>query len=375
MLPYALGFLFGSFMVILFNGCNGFDATLLMNHPDTTIVSSTFDVALVNAYMYFDSSSTILKDVERDSLHMFVGLPETWDIVSASIVVIRDWDTFKIDEFNIDSINRHYLAESTLTYLPQPTPLLSDTSRPSALSGKTITGYNRRGEGITINADEIEVWKSYSAPVNILLEKDHAHDIVFPFDSTLTFALNTGLIPDSIASTIEMLSKSGFFTIPEKIGISVRPIILFLNIQTGSQPCTDTLYYFTKTGSMNPKTSSMVTLLSSFVPEIATIEKGGMTYTPITAISPVGVNSIRSNTVTSKITIITGHSMNPMHINLGNTNRYNALINIYSLKGNLIRTLTTTELSNSIIWNGNDTKGKRVGSGSYIIRITDNSIR
>ncbi|MBN1576492.1 MAG: hypothetical protein JW913_08070 [Chitinispirillaceae bacterium] len=349
-------------------GCSGFDSSQIMVHPDSAVVSSTFDMALVNVFMYIDSSTTISNKIERDSLHLLVGMPESWNVVGARFVVVRDLKSEQMLALESGELDDQALAALLQQYQSQAVALPADDALPAAISGRAITAHDQSNEAeVSVDVGDVEVWKGFGAPVDIVYEKGGKPDTVIPLDSAMAFlgeSDTTG--SDSLMSQIAALEAFGI-SVPDSIGVCIVPVAMFLKIQAGPQEGDDTLYYFTKTGKMNQAPSAVITVM---MPEMADLETGDMVYVPMKLTSAAGVTGSRARFTQSAMKIVADRATGTVRIDLGAVNLNPPSINIFSLQGNLVRTLTpAAPAAGSIVWDGADARGNRVGSGSYLVRI------
>ncbi len=364
MVRYPVCVVVGALLLFLI-GCSGFDSTQVLVHPDTITTSSTFDVVLVDVFMQLDSNTTISNKVERDSLHLLVGMPASWNVVSAQFVVIRDMKNEQMLALQNDTLDEQAVAALVQKYQAQATALPADALLSSAIAGKTINAHDLSNEEeVAVDVGKVAAWKGFGAPVNIVLEKGSKPDTVVSIDSAVAFFTQSDTAgSDSIKAQIELGKALGL--VPDSIGISIVPIALLLKIQAGPAEGTDTLYYFTKTGEMNQEPNQML----SAIPEMADLETGDMAFVPIKVISAAGVINGRLPFNSSAVSAVSDLSTGTVRIDMGNMGRQQASVGIYSLQGNLVRTLTPAAFANSIVWNGADERGNKVRSGSYLLRI------
>jgi hypothetical protein len=349
-------------------GCSGFDKTVILVHPETAAPSSTIDVALVNLYTYLASGSTVPETVERDSLHLLVGRTGAWEVVEVKMAVVDDMTAEQL--FALQGNMQDPTAISSLLdqYRDQAVLVSSDGSLAEALGGQTMTAHNQTNEeNIDVDVDAIARWDGFSAPVNIVLEQGSTTDTVMMLDSVVALVGSTGLVADSLMEEVESQLNSLQQLVPDSIGISMIPVALFLQIKAGDQETDDTLFYFSKTGMMNPIPNAMITQLA---PEMSGIEMGDMTFMPI---SVTGGSAILRRTGTDgqvqQFSISADPGSGMVKIRPGVHLRPFSIF-VYSLSGVLVQTLAAGTGNTAVIWDGTDAAGNRVGAGSYFIRVT-----
>ncbi|MEO0249545.1 MAG: hypothetical protein ABIN58_08420, partial [candidate division WOR-3 bacterium] len=203
----------------------------------------------------------------------------------------------------------------------------------------------------------------FSAPVNIVLEKGSRPDTIVPIDSAMSFAMKSGLMAGSIATMIKQIKNDPFLGrfVPDTMGISVVPIVIFLKIKASGTEGVDTLFYFTKTDAMNPPPSSAGPLLDKYLSGISGMEAGDMVYAPVTV---AGVSSVRREKKrfdSEGIGVVTDPSSGAVRIDLGRRFDNKPIsVRVYSLHGSLIRTLTPAAGAKSILWDGADERGSLI---------------
>jgi hypothetical protein len=359
-------------------GCSGFDNTQVLIHPDDVKPSAVFDVVLVNIFTFLDSSTTISGRVVRDSLHLLIGLPESWNVTDAAMVVAKDLTAGELFAGRDNLLDELEIAALLQQYRNQTVALPVNEALSAQISGDTVSAHNRNSdkEDIQVITDKVKTWKGFSAPVNIVLEKGAKPDSLFPFDTAMNFASEAGFIDDSTIAAIKGMQNNPLLStmIPDTIGMTMVPVAVFLKVQAGPGEGSDTLYYFSKTGKMNPAPSSEVTLAAvlapQLVPRLSALEYGDMTYIPVTVSNAAAVGTVHRTSSLSMARVITDRYGN-VHIDLGNLNYEDAYASIYSLQGALVASLSA-EGRSSIAWDGAaDGHGNRVRSGSYIVLIGD----
>lgn len=347
-------------------GCSGFDKTVMLVHPESAGPSSTFDVALVNLYTYLGSGSTVPETVERDSLHLLVGMPGTWEVVEVKMVVVDNLSSEQLFDMQGNLQNTEAISSLLEQYRDQAVVVSSDALLVEALGGQTVTAHNQMNtEDIPVEIDAVTRWDGFSAPVNIVLEQGSKTDTALDVDSVVALVASTGLVPDSVMEDVEAQLSNPL--VPDTIGITMVPVAIYLTMKTGEEESDDTLFYFTKTGMMNPTPNTMIAQLA---PEMAGIEIGDMTFAPISVAKGAAV--IRDGTTfkASGISISTDYRNGTVRIRPG---MYSVpvIVDVYSLAGHLVTTITATPSPGSaIVWNGTDGAGKQAGAGSYFVRVT-----
>lgn len=353
-------------VIALLVGCSGFDGVRMMDHPGRVAPSSVFDAVLVNAYTYIDSNTTISARIERDSLHFMVGMPGSWNVTEASIAIVRDRGNSELLEITNGEFDTAQLRQLLNSYRTGAVAMSQDPALPSFISGQVLDLTNQNGGETTVDVDQVDKWLGFSAPVNIVFEEGSAPDTVMPFDSLLDIL---SAVDDSMGNMIDELLGGSSWETPESLGLCMVPVLVYLKIQAGAQEGADTLYYFSKTGSMNQTPDPFLALVA---PELAAMETGDMTFMPMVVSSESAVRRGGRATLESmgQPRIVTDRATGNVRMDLGGMK--GASISIFSLDGAPVARYSANELSggNTFLWNGTDRSGQRVQSGSYVVKIS-----
>ncbi|MBN1760688.1 MAG: hypothetical protein JW863_20335 [Chitinispirillaceae bacterium] len=359
-------------------GCSGFDSTQVLVHPDTLTTSGTVDIALVNLYTYIDTAGSVIsKDITRDSLHLLVGIPESWEVSEVKTAVVDDMNTSDLLALQTSLVDEQMAAGLLAQYLASAVDATADDGVASALAGTPVDAHGASGDGtLSVAVEDLEQAKGFSVPVNITIEKGSKADTTLALDSMIAFVQGTGMVPDSVMQSVTELLNYPLLKKPDSVGIVMVPVIVFLKITAGSTEGNDTLYYFTKTGAMDQEPSSIISTIALLSPDMAPmltgIESGDMTFMPVTVVDAAGTVSERGRVSFSGTRVTADRTTGTVRINPGTVIPENALVSVYSLQGNLITTLGPCQVAgSSILWHGTDRSGRRVGEGTYLFRIAD----
>jgi|GEM_PF-4440347 len=355
--------------IALLVGCSGFDGVRMMDHPERVAPSSVFNAVLVNAYTYIDSNTTISARIERDSLHFMVGMPESWNVTEASIAVVRDLGNRELLDVTNGELDTAQLRQLINSYRAGAVAMGQDPSLPSFISGQVQDLTNQNGDETTVEIDEVDKWQGFSAPVNIVFEEGAAPDTVMQFDSLTDLIAS---VDDSFGEMISELLSGSSGEMPESLGLCMVPVLIYLKIQAGAQEGADTLYYFSKTGSMDQTPDPFLALMA---PELAAMETGDMTFMPMVVSSESAVRRGGKATLAPmrQTRIATDRATGNVRIDLGSMK--GASLSIFSLDGAPVARYSAGELSggSTFLWNCTDRSGQRVHSGSYVVKISDGS--
>jgi len=347
--------------LVVLVGCSGFDTNQVIIHPEQVKPSTSFNVALVNIYTYLSMDSVLTADVKRDSLHLLVGLPASWNVESATMVVADDMTTTQLIGMQENALDQQALAALLIKYASKMVTLPANALLAAKVSGDTIAAHDQAsGAEIPVAIDDVSQWKGFSAPVNILLAAGSKPDTMIAMDSI------TGLA-GSEDTSLSDITSSGLM--PEEVGVTMIPVIVLLNVKAGPGEGTDTLYYFSKTGAMNPPASAISALLpdAESKEQLAAMEAGSMSFVPITVSAAAAVAGDRATDTRAKVTAVSNRIDGSVVFELGTFSTEKSLISIYSLQGSLVASVAPQ--AQTSVWNGCDLRGNRLPAGAYVARI------
>jgi hypothetical protein len=352
-------------------GCSGLDSTQVLVHPETAAPSATIDVALVNLYMYIDTAGSIVsKNITRDSLHLLVGMSASWEVTEAKMAVVNDLTANELFALQNNLADPQAVAGLLTKYRTSATALGADDALAGKLAGDPVMAHGPgTDEDIPVAINTIPKVNGFGAPVSIKITKGSRADTTFALDSVLAFIEDAGLVTDSTMATINSVLAIPGVKKPDSLGFVMVPVVIYLKLKAGGQEGADTLYYFTKTGSMNQAPSPFVAWVPSMKPMLTSLETGDMAFVPITVSSAAATRIRQADRLFRKVTAATDPASGTVRIDLGSSAAAFPVISIYSLQGNLVTDLGPQSGGRNVVWNGIDGRGNRVTNGTYLIRI------
>ncbi len=343
-------------------GCSGFDSNAILHHPEEVLPGGTMDAVLLNLYVYLTGESEVTESVVRDSLHLLVGTPETWEVTGAKMAVAGEMKTGQLLSFFGNELEPGNMESLIVGSVSAAGEMSGDPSMAESFTGRTITakGHNAENSDLEIDIDEVSAWKGFSAPVNITLAKGDRADTVIALDSLLAWLESGGLV-ESASSLKNPLA-------PDSIGITIVPVLIFVSLKAAGTEGIDTLYYFSKTASMG---SSPNPLLGQLSPEYADLELGDMTYAPVRVSSTIHVRSGRDHVAASLVSATPDPFSGTVSIDLTGLDLTAVEVGIFALNGAPLCRLVPDAGEARAVWNGRDRRGNTVRPGTYVIRIQD----
>ncbi|NLG17234.1 MAG: T9SS type A sorting domain-containing protein [Fibrobacter sp.] len=345
----GVSFVSALFMFLL-TGCS-IDRVEIISHPSQTKPGDTIDVVFTSVYTYATNSSSSLFGTSRDSLHVLIGKPSEFEIVSLGYYK----SDFSITNMLKDNtIPEEELAESLAVFASRQQRMSADNNLANAFSGRTVPAHN--GD-ITedINTDDIDQWSGFSSKIDINIPMMSQLDTALSLEAAMSTAQDAGFSFDS--TMLDSLPVE-----VDTVGMTVYPIFLFARIATASVQGDFRLYYYGKTG---PLPSPEVDTTS----EIPDVDRGDMVFQPIVLSETSVLNSLFRGSQKS-IRAYPNPFREKVQIDLGSLNTRDVKIEIYSVGGNLIRKLTPGKTS-QMFWDGKDKSGTAVSPGAYLIRVID----
>jgi hypothetical protein len=373
-----LSVLAGTALLGVLIGCSGFDSTQVLVHPDSLATSQTVNVAIVNLYTYLDTAGSVLsQDITRDSLHLMVGMPASWEVSEVKAAVVNDMNTSALLALQGKIVDKQSGAALLAQYEASATPLAEDDGVTAVLAGQTVDARSATGEGntIPITVDDIAQTKGFSGPVDVAITKGSTADTTLALDSILAFVSGSGMVPDSTMESVTALLNYPLLKKPDSVGIVMVPVIIFMKLTAGTDVGDDTLVYFTKTAAMDQAPSPIIATIALLSPETAPmlsgIESGDMIFMPVSVLDESGTVRGQSGPSYSGVHITSDGMAGTVRIGMGSAPVNGVMVSVYSLQGALVTTLGAAQaVPGGFIWRGTDLSGRSVKDGTYVFRIT-----
>ncbi|MBL8026992.1 MAG: T9SS type A sorting domain-containing protein [Fibrobacteres bacterium] len=331
---------FTALLTIGYTGC-AMDSIDISEHTNQTNAGGTVTAKFTSSIIVASNGSKLLQDVERDSIHFAVGMPEGWTVTSISYYAPLHYRPIKafIRDGEIDTL-RMMLAiqESLAVFETRKTAMGLDNGMLSYLENREISTSDTAGNDTTFSSGSISKWAGYKGYIGLNIAAGSSLD---------TFVVDTasGLSNDTIS-------------------MSFIPVYIYVTLRAGTTNGVYPIVYYEKTGSMpDPKDTSDLTL-----------DGGDFAYFPVR----VGQTSAESGILSAKgLALSLNVSPNPS--NGAVSFKYNSpiatqmKIEIFAVNGAIIRTLAgnSTAYSGSVLWDGNDSKGLPVRPGIYMARVNN----
>ncbi len=336
-------------------GCTT-DTAQIIEHPTTTQPGSTITVKLASAFAYGTFGKMYFSQVSRDSLHVLLGLPEGWSVegidcyvakdykAAKSLAEIQDFESLMQDPANQDLVQE--FQDSLVSFELRKTPMPADPSLNGSLAGRSFTAsaYDPSQGDIDVDADSITNWNAFSSKISLSYQAATKTDTFIVLDSAMKAAVQEGM--------------PGMFFLSDTVGITVVPMFVFARIKTGDEAGEYQLYYYTKTNS---------------IANYNDLDQGSMAYATVVLDPNAPVKTARNSTMTAGAlkanpAVFSGST----RIQLPSEAVSGAKVSILSLRGQVIKSFGDISSGTSqISWDGTDQSGKRVKSGTYIVRYGD----
>jgi len=348
-------------------GCSGFDSTQVLMHPEEVKPAETFDVAFVNIYTYLNNDTIVTTNITRDSLHVLVGMPEGWSVESAAMVVADDITTSEMMALQDNMSDPQVIMPLLLKYQNKVVMLTADAGLVTQFTGDSMLAHDRTNtDEIMVTSTGVPQWKGFGGAVNILIENGSKPDTVIPIDSMLELAGASGTLDDSTAAMIESMKTNPMM--PKNIGMTMIPVIVLLKVKAGTVEGTDTLYYFSKTGSMTIGDSPLSLLVTNpdDLAMLNDLESGDMAFMPVKVTPTASVVTAAAQRGHGAFGAAADRTKGTVTFTVPASSATDPVVSIYSLQGALVTSLIPQ--GSTAVWNGCNRQGMHLPVGAYIAR-------
>ena len=267
----ALKLILATALFMFFVGCS-MDVTTIIEHPSQAAPGSSYKTSFISSYLYLNTAPRFSSTVTRDSIHLAVGLPVGWQVLSMNYYAATNFSAIKAINGISEAALQQALVDSFTAFESRKAPMTRDASVTTRLAHRTFQVYDSAArETLTVAIDSIANWQSFSARFGV------------------TFAANT---PTDTFIRGDSVSQITGATVPDTIGITMVPVFFYATIQTGTTLGDHRVFIFEKSGSMvsnknfNVDTGSMA-MAKITLTNVAVVNRGvfthkgaGLTVTP-----------------------------------------------------------------------------------------------
>jgi hypothetical protein len=330
-------------------GCT-LDSLVVLRHPGSVPVGETFQVGAVNVILDVSSAQSAADSVFRDSLHVGVGLPSGWTVVSAKACPAPHFRPAKASVNDLDTNKRNQLLLDTLDACEgRAVPLTPDSGVRAFLAGRTIrvpASPESLGTSFNIKPDTVPNWFGFGGRIEVHIPAGSPADTIM--DST-----------DSPA-------------IHEPTAFKALPVYVYLTLQAGPRDTAVRLLYFSKTGRLD----------TAGIRNNTNLDKGALVYHPLVVTSPV---SAAPRSAASGFRWVSGGpsirraASGLLTLRLppaasGATGRGG--LEVLSASGARLRSWSAPALgaSGEVQWDGTDAAGRPLRAGRYLLRAVADGI-
>jgi hypothetical protein len=330
----------------LFAGCS-VDRAQIISHPSSAKPGDTISVLFSDIYIIITTTQTTKQPYSRDSLHIGYGLPSGWSLLSSDYYIATGIQMGQMSSLiNDPSLIMALMQDSLALYMSRKLPMVKDNGWSGYFTGKTFSAHNiANTDSLKVNANTIDQWTAYSSRINLSVATGAKMDT--------GVALTSLPIDSSTRATIKSLYRT------DSIWVKAIPIVCFARIIAGQAEVTDTLFYFTKTGT-KPGPSSPFNY-----------DKGDMTYAAIT-ISNVFVQQMPLQRQTkSMLHIWPGTSMAGSRVNIDINTQSGWTLSISDIAGKMLwqADAPPAQGARTVVWDKTASNGSPVKPGMYLVRL------
>ena len=243
-------------LFMFFVGCS-MDVTTIIEHPSQAAPGSSYNTSFISSYLYLNTAPRFSTTVTRDSIHLAVGLPVGWQVLSMNYYAATNFSAIKAINGISEAALQQALVDSFTAFESRKAPMTRDASVTTRLAHRTFQVYDSAAsEALKVAIDSIANWQSFSARFGV------------------TFAANT---PTDTFIRGDSVSQIAGTTAPDTIGITMVPVFFYATIQTGTTLGDHRVFIFEKSGSMVSN-------------KILNVDTGGMAMAKITLTNVAVVN-------------------------------------------------------------------------------------
>jgi hypothetical protein len=325
---------------VCLSGC-ALDSIDISEHTCQVSPSGTVTAKFTSSIIVASSGSTLLMDIERDSLHFAVGMPEGWEVTSVHYYVPLHYRPIKyfMQNGEIDTLEMMLAMQESLTvFESRKTAMGADNGMLTYFENRIISASDTAGNDTSINSDSIAEWAGYKGYIGLNIAAGSSLD---------TFMVGTA--SDSSTDTT---------------CVSLIPVYVYVTLKAGSSGGVFPILYYQKTGEM-PDSSDNSEII---------VDGGDFTYFPVN----VGGTSLERGILsTNGLKLSIDARPNPSNGTISffyNSDVATQIkIEVFAINGALVRSLNSSiaAATGSVFWDGNDQRGFAVPRGTYMVRLSN----
>jgi hypothetical protein len=332
--PLALGLVAAALA-----GCT-LDSVIVLKHPASVPKGGTFAVGAVDLILDVTGSQTPPDSIFRDSIHVGVGLPAGWEVLSAKACAAPHFRPAKASINNLDTNLRNQLLLDTLGACEARAFALSEDAgvRPFLLGRNIRVSASPESLGTRFNLrpDTVPRWMGFSGRIEVRVPAGQAAD---------TVVADTSLAEDTTA-------------------LKVLPVYVYLTLKAPEADTTVRLLYFSKTGPLD----------TAGIGDGTNQDRGSLVYRPITVGGPVALRSRPARAGLAGLShfrFSSGHhvlSLPAAAAGPGSGEAWSRL-EVRGSGGAVVRSWPAEALRGgaSIVWDGTDQGGRALPSSRYVL--------
>jgi hypothetical protein len=238
---------FAAAALSLLSACT-LDSLIVLKGPLSIGRADTFAFGAVDIILDASSSNQPADSIHRDSIHVGVGLPAGWQVVSAKACPAPHFRPAKASVNGLDTNVRNRLLLDTLGACEgRAVALVDDPGVKEFLKGRTIRANaspDSLGRSFLLKADTVPQW--------------------FGFAGRIDVSVPAGAPADTVVDTT---------------AFKALPVYVYLSIKAGDRDTSVRVVLFSKTGRLDTAAFS----------NSANQDRGALVYRPMTVGSPVSL--------------------------------------------------------------------------------------
>lgn len=305
------------------------DSLVVLKHPASVPRGGTFAVGAVSLILDVTDSRAPADSIFRDSIHVGVGLPAGWEVLSAKACAAPHFRPAKASINGLDTNRRNQLLLDTLGACEsRAVALAEDAGVKPFLLGRNIrvsASPESLGTRFSLRPDTVPQWVGFGGRIEVRVPAGQAAD-----------------------------------TIRDTSALKALPVYVYFTLKASEADTVVRLLYFSKTGALDTNGLGA-----------GKEDRGSLVYRPIMVGSPVAVRSRPApgdGAGLSHFRFSSGHHVLTLPGERPEAGEAWSRLEVRTSAGYVARAWTGAALRGaSIAWDGKDRAGRMLPSGRYVL--------
>lgn len=322
-----LNSIFAAFIAAWLAGCT-VDTLIIIKQPAVAGQGETFVVGAVDFIWDMDSASKAPDSISRDSVHVGVGLPAGWEVISAKACPAPHFRPLKASINKLDTNLRNQLIADTLAACESRAFALgADSGVRAMLKGRTFRGVPASPETLgkpdSVVVDKVAHWFGFGGRIDVFVPAGQPADTI----------------------TNDQAAKA-------------LPVYIYLTLKAPLHDTGARIVYYSKTGPLD--TTAYRTASNR--------DRGSMVYRPIRLVPPTAARP-RPASPGRDFSVLRSAG-GAVHISLPAASGAGRVLELRSSSGALLRSWPAASLAaGQVQWDGTDAAGRAMPAGRYVLSL------